>query len=168
MLRAGVDKKALIAALWPHTIVEENNLTQVISVLRRAVGTEHVVTLAGRGYQFVAPVRVVRSEADGVAMREAGQPSRMPPAAEDAGGDLPIAVTEALTRRSGPTSGTASPLPPLAKAAEGRAAEVPAHSVAASPRARGFARAYAASISSRMICACGSAGRVTARCDRSE
>ena len=54
-----VDKNELIAAVWPGRVVEENNLTQAISSLRKAFGVgagEHryIVTVPGRGYRFVA------------------------------------------------------------------------------------------------------------------
>ena len=57
-----LDKDELIGAIWPDTIVEENNLTQTISALRRALGesrAEHryIMTVPGRGYCFVADVR---------------------------------------------------------------------------------------------------------------
>ena len=52
-----VSRKALMDALWPDTIVEENNLTQAVSALRRALGEGYIVTLPGRGYQFVAEVK---------------------------------------------------------------------------------------------------------------
>ena len=56
-----VAKDDLMKALWPDTVVEENNLTQQISTLRKALGekvNEHryVVTVPGRGYSFVAHV----------------------------------------------------------------------------------------------------------------
>jgi Tol biopolymer transport system component/DNA-binding winged helix-turn-helix (wHTH) protein len=54
-----VPRAALTQALWPTTIVEDNNLNQAIAALRRAFGDQHIVTVAGRGYQFVTPVRVV-------------------------------------------------------------------------------------------------------------
>jgi serine/threonine-protein kinase len=61
--RAGavVDKDELMQAIWPDTVVEENNLTQNISLLRRTLGEscgEHryIATVPGRGYQFVAGV----------------------------------------------------------------------------------------------------------------
>ena len=53
-----VDRSTLIQALWPRAVVEDNNLNQAIAALRRAIGSGHVVTVAGRGYQFVTPVRV--------------------------------------------------------------------------------------------------------------
>jgi DNA-binding winged helix-turn-helix (wHTH) protein/TolB-like protein len=59
-----VSKEQLMAALWPDVSVEENNLTQHISMLRKALGEragEHryIVTVPGRGYSFVAGVREV-------------------------------------------------------------------------------------------------------------
>jgi DNA-binding winged helix-turn-helix (wHTH) protein/TolB-like protein/predicted Zn-dependent protease len=59
-----LEKNELMTALWPDRFVEENNLTQNISVLRKALGenrSEHryIVTIPGRGYSFVAPVREV-------------------------------------------------------------------------------------------------------------
>jgi serine/threonine-protein kinase len=59
-----VSKDELLRAVWPNTVVEENNLTQNISALRRAFGEklgEHrfIVTIPGQGYRFVAPVSPV-------------------------------------------------------------------------------------------------------------
>jgi len=56
-----VDKDDLLAAVWAGRVVEENNLTQAISALRKAFGVrppEHrfIVTISGRGYRFVADV----------------------------------------------------------------------------------------------------------------
>src|SRR6266850_7744732 len=57
-----VDKDELMRRVWPDAVVEENNLTVNMSALRRSLGErpgEHryVVTVPGRGYQFVADVR---------------------------------------------------------------------------------------------------------------
>jgi DNA-binding winged helix-turn-helix (wHTH) protein/Tol biopolymer transport system component len=59
-----ITKRALLEAIWPHVIVEENNLNQVISALRRVLGEtvgQHrfIATAPGQGYRFVAEVRVV-------------------------------------------------------------------------------------------------------------
>jgi len=56
-----VDKDDLLAVVWAGRVVEENNLTQAISALRKAFGVrppEHrfIVTVSGRGYRFVADV----------------------------------------------------------------------------------------------------------------
>jgi TolB-like protein/DNA-binding winged helix-turn-helix (wHTH) protein len=57
-----VEKKALFEALWPNVVVEEGNLSQTIHTLRRVLGEKagehrYIVTVAGRGYQFVAEVK---------------------------------------------------------------------------------------------------------------
>jgi TolB-like protein/DNA-binding winged helix-turn-helix (wHTH) protein len=59
-----VDKTELMQAVWPNVVVEENNLNQSISAIRRALGEsalEHrfIVTVPGRGYRFVAPVKTL-------------------------------------------------------------------------------------------------------------
>ena len=56
-----VDKDELMSELWPDTVVEENNVTQNIYSLRRALGERHrdnrfIATVPGRGYKFVARV----------------------------------------------------------------------------------------------------------------
>lgn len=57
-----VEKEELMQLIWPDVAVEENNLTQNISAIRKSLGdrqNEHrfVVTIPGRGYRFVADVR---------------------------------------------------------------------------------------------------------------
>ncbi|MFS8063402.1 MAG: winged helix-turn-helix domain-containing protein [Luteimonas sp.] len=57
-----VGKDELLDNVWAGRVVEENNLTQAVSTLRRALGSgagdhRYVVTVPGRGYQFVAEVR---------------------------------------------------------------------------------------------------------------
>jgi TolB-like protein len=59
---AVLEKGILMNAIWPDTTVEENNLNQSISALRRALGGDrndhrYIVTVPGRGYQFVASVQ---------------------------------------------------------------------------------------------------------------
>jgi TolB-like protein/DNA-binding winged helix-turn-helix (wHTH) protein/Tfp pilus assembly protein PilF len=58
----------LIAAVWGDAIIEEGNLTQAISVLRKALGDDaqeprYIVTIPRRGYRFGAPVREVHEPA---------------------------------------------------------------------------------------------------------
>lgn len=60
-------KRELLQALWPSVVVEENSLSQVVSQLRKALGekpSEHryIVTAPGRGYRFVAAVRILARE----------------------------------------------------------------------------------------------------------
>lgn len=53
-----VGKEELMQALWPDTYVEESNLTQNISQIRRALGDgEYIETIPKRGYRFVAEVQ---------------------------------------------------------------------------------------------------------------
>jgi Tol biopolymer transport system component/DNA-binding winged helix-turn-helix (wHTH) protein len=56
-----VSKEELLSTVWPDRHVEEANLTQTISVLRKALGenqsgAKFVATFPGRGYRFVAPI----------------------------------------------------------------------------------------------------------------
>src|SRR5262245_60269914 len=58
------EKERIMEAVWPDTIVEENNLAQAISRLRQIFGEtpgaeSYIVTISGRGYRFVADVREV-------------------------------------------------------------------------------------------------------------
>lgn len=66
-----LDKERLMEAVWPDSIVEENNLSQNISALRRvfgeAPGSHHyIVTVPGRGYRFVAKVKTAADRPDQV------------------------------------------------------------------------------------------------------
>ena len=59
---AVLDKERIMEAVWPDSIVEENNLAQAISKLRQVFGESpgshsYIVTVPGRGYRFVAEVR---------------------------------------------------------------------------------------------------------------
>ncbi|MGH9937967.1 MAG: winged helix-turn-helix domain-containing protein, partial [Blastocatellia bacterium] len=70
-----VEKDKLIKEVWPETIVEENNLTQYISALRKTLGDgrhEHryIQTIPRRGYRFAAEVREVRDEAAELIIRD--------------------------------------------------------------------------------------------------
>lgn len=61
-----VEKDELMDKIWPDTAVEENNLTQNISAIRKALGERHkenrfIATIPGRGYKFVAEVEVADS-----------------------------------------------------------------------------------------------------------
>ena len=62
-----VGKDELLSAVWPRLVVEENNLNQAISELRRAFGDSRtaprfILTVAGRGYRFIAPCVEVTDE----------------------------------------------------------------------------------------------------------
>jgi DNA-binding winged helix-turn-helix (wHTH) protein/TolB-like protein/Tfp pilus assembly protein PilF len=56
-----LEKETLLEAVWPGRVVEENNLSQTISALRKLFGEEGtdgqwILTVPGRGYRFLAPV----------------------------------------------------------------------------------------------------------------
>jgi DNA-binding winged helix-turn-helix (wHTH) protein/TolB-like protein len=61
-----VSKEELLQAVWGDTFVEEGNLTQYISHLRKALGdnsedTRLIVTIARKGYQFTADVTIAET-----------------------------------------------------------------------------------------------------------
>ena len=93
--RAGevVGKEELIARTWPKTFVEEANLKIQVSALRRALGdgqgdNRYVVTVVGRGYNFVAPVRKEEPP------RASSSPTIVPVAPHN----LPFAATRMIGR----------------------------------------------------------------------
>src|SRR3954447_13086664 len=64
-----LDKDALMRALWPGVVVEENSLSQVISGLRRALADDshdsrYIQTVPRRGFRFIAPVTEVAAPPD--------------------------------------------------------------------------------------------------------
>jgi DNA-binding winged helix-turn-helix (wHTH) protein/tetratricopeptide (TPR) repeat protein len=62
-----LSKDELLKSVWADATVDENSLMQSISVLRRALDEKpgenaYIVTLPGRGYQFISAVEVVSTE----------------------------------------------------------------------------------------------------------
>ncbi|HWL61164.1 MAG TPA: winged helix-turn-helix domain-containing protein [Steroidobacteraceae bacterium] len=58
-----VERRRLVQAIWPQTVVEDNNLNQCILAIRKALGEAYgsnrfVMTVPGRGFCFVCPVRL--------------------------------------------------------------------------------------------------------------
>jgi Tol biopolymer transport system component/DNA-binding winged helix-turn-helix (wHTH) protein len=56
-----VPKEEILSTVWPDRVVEEANLTQNISVIRKAMAASsgdpgHIETFAGRGYRLEGPV----------------------------------------------------------------------------------------------------------------
>ena len=59
-----ISKEELMSALWPDSFVEESNLTQQVSMARKALGEtagdpRYIVTVPARGYRFAVTVRPV-------------------------------------------------------------------------------------------------------------
>jgi len=59
-----VSKDELMKVLWPDSFVEESNLTQHISILRKALGEtpqdhRYILTIPSQGYRFAESVRTV-------------------------------------------------------------------------------------------------------------
>ena len=53
-----VEKKELMEKIWPDSFVEESNLTQQVSTLRKKLGQDsaqqrYILTVPGRGYRFL-------------------------------------------------------------------------------------------------------------------
>ena len=89
-----LDKATLMKAIWPNLVVEENNLNQSISALRRVLGEspgehKYIVTEPGRGYRFVADVRTVS-----ISPPPRGAPSETPKTA-------PFSISPASTEARG-------------------------------------------------------------------
>ena len=67
-----LDKERIMEAIWPDSIVEENNLAQAIWKLRQVFGEtpgshSYIVTVPGRGYRFVAEVKELTGSAAAIA-----------------------------------------------------------------------------------------------------
>src|SRR5258707_1302936 len=88
-----VPKEELIARVWPKVFVEDSNLKIQVSALRRVLGdgqggNRYIVTVPGRGYEFVFPVGLT------------AEPAAMPaPAVPQPGThNLPLAMTRMIGR----------------------------------------------------------------------
>lgn len=59
-----ITKEELMKAIWSDAFVEENNLNQSVSAIRRALGerrgdNRYIITVPGVGYRFATPVKLV-------------------------------------------------------------------------------------------------------------
>jgi tetratricopeptide (TPR) repeat protein/DNA-binding winged helix-turn-helix (wHTH) protein len=100
-----LEKDELMRAVWPDTIVEENNLTQNVSSLRRVLGRDFpfIETMPRRGYRFVAEVRERWEEIPALILREHTRSSVIIEEEQES-------ETEDLTVRSGAGAATWEPL----------------------------------------------------------
>jgi Tol biopolymer transport system component/DNA-binding winged helix-turn-helix (wHTH) protein len=141
-----LEKDHLMQLVWPDAVVEENNLSQAISALRRALGdsrdeSHYIATIPGLGYRFVADVNQVGYAEPTLTQRrglrlilgQAVEQEEAPTQQQDLAQDLaPQAARETAAHASGGAqsaepSGTSQPLPrppastgPLVAAAIGR------------------------------------------------
>ncbi len=70
-----MSKHEIMDAVWPGTVVEENNLNQAVHAIRRALGDEgpdhqFIVNVPRRGYSFVDNVRSMAARDDDIAESE--------------------------------------------------------------------------------------------------
>jgi len=94
-----VSKDELMRAVWSRVVVEENNLNQAIYNIRKVLGDSRdtprfIVTIAGRGYQFIADTRPDIGDVTAAPMPAAEVRA---PAIEAA--PTPVAVPAQLSRR---------------------------------------------------------------------
>lgn len=87
-----VGKNQLVELAWPDTHVVDANLTVQVAALRRALGedetaNQYIVNSPGRGYRFVAPIRILDEE----------QPAEDDPAARQAH-NLPAQIVRLVGR----------------------------------------------------------------------
>ena len=84
-----VEKDELMRTVWPNVVVEENNLSQAVYLLRKILhdgenGTRYIETVPKRGYRFVARVQQVENE-EGSALAEGFLPVPLGPANGNSG-----------------------------------------------------------------------------------
>jgi DNA-binding winged helix-turn-helix (wHTH) protein/TolB-like protein/lipoprotein NlpI len=74
-----VEKDELMEKVWPGVAVEENNLTQNISAIRKALGEkrdepEYILTAPGQGYRFIGTVNEFWDDGAGAVETENHKP----------------------------------------------------------------------------------------------
>ena len=76
-----VSKNELLEIVWPQTVVEDGNLHVHVAALRKLLGPAAIVTIPGRGYQFVAALEGAETpshERSAAALRPADPPAPRP------------------------------------------------------------------------------------------
>jgi DNA-binding winged helix-turn-helix (wHTH) protein/TolB-like protein/Tfp pilus assembly protein PilF len=95
-----LSKEELMNALWPDSFVEEANLTQQVSMVRKALGESpsdphYIVTVASRGYRFAAEVRQTEVQ------QSDARPTEIQLAEKEKSGSVPFdAQAESVTLRA--------------------------------------------------------------------
>jgi DNA-binding winged helix-turn-helix (wHTH) protein len=72
-----VSRDVITTAVWPTTVVEDNNLSTQIAALRRVLDQNRregscIQTVSGRGYRFVAPVTRANPTPSSLVIRNPG------------------------------------------------------------------------------------------------
>ncbi len=95
-------KEEILKAVWRESFVEENNLTQHISLLRKALADRAgcIATIPGRGYQFTAEVAAEPKSGNG--LLHAGPHGAGPHSANGSGPQPESAAEPAQASRSAP------------------------------------------------------------------
>ncbi len=96
-----VTKDELMAEVWPGIVVEENNIQVHVSALRKVLATagdgeRYLLTVAGRGYRFVAPVESELESATVAAVLDGAAATDRPAA----GNNLPQQPTSLIGREA--------------------------------------------------------------------
>jgi DNA-binding winged helix-turn-helix (wHTH) protein/TolB-like protein/Tfp pilus assembly protein PilF len=91
-----VTKDELLRIVWPDTFVEENNLAQNISILRRVLGEgaggrPFIETIPKRGYRFVGPVVQAADTEPGAVRTPVADPKLQAPPNQDLARESPHA-----------------------------------------------------------------------------
>ncbi|HLG15085.1 MAG TPA: winged helix-turn-helix domain-containing protein [Blastocatellia bacterium] len=112
-----VEKDDLMKRVWPDAFVEEGNLTQNISLLRKSLGegpngTHYIETIARRGYRFVAAVREARDAGRAAAASEIGPTARAAEATRPELARHPVEDNEAAAQPALYTEAPALPAHP--------------------------------------------------------
>lgn len=113
-----VSKDELMRAVWSRVVVEENNLNQAIYNIRKALGDSRetprfIVTVAGRGYQFIADTRPAPGDAPAQAATTAETPASLEPT-------TPSPVTAEATASDLAHAPVAGPVPAMPPARHSR------------------------------------------------
>jgi predicted ATPase/DNA-binding winged helix-turn-helix (wHTH) protein len=100
-----VTKDELMAEVWPGVVVEENNIQVHVSAVRKVLATagdgeRYLLTVAGRGYRFVAPVRRESAEANTAPPPVPGQSTAISSDIGAATNNLPQQLTSLIGREA--------------------------------------------------------------------
>ena len=86
----------LLERVWPGVVVEPNNLDVQVWALRRAIGTEAIATIPGRGYRFTLPVQAPPPAASARPVTHGASPAVAAPLARLIGRDADLAELAAV------------------------------------------------------------------------